>query len=354
VVWLLLAVEVFKLTHPSRPNFAAPPQVPRCNTAEHAALNLRRPSVPTPPACLLTASSLKSPQPSTVLRSMVSPLALMAICTLPTCLGFWKTEYGVSYAYGAAMALSGLLLLRVPLHMLAAAHAACFVLYGVRLNLFLLYRELCLERFRKFRGKIESNSKEKGGRLKRLPFVLGCSFLYFGMAAPGVLVASASKAGADLAGSTLAARLFQCCLAAMYMGWALAACGDAYKSAVKAMKGESAIVVGGPFYFLRHPNYTGEQLLWAANFISGLAAIAVVGSRAAWTSAAGWFFASALCVVGIFFVLMQATASLESKQQEAYRDDPVYQQWKARSWKGLALAQRSSPPASDLAENNGS
>merc|ERR1712079_586522 len=144
----------------------------------------------------------------------------------------------------------------------------------------------CLEKFRKFREKIESNSKEKGGRLKRLPFILGCSFLYFGMAAPSVLVASAGGAGADLAGSTLAARLFQCCLAAMYTGWALAACGDGYKSVVKAMRGDSAVVTGGPFYFLRHPNYTGEQLLWAANYVSGFAATAAIGSRAAWTSAA--------------------------------------------------------------------
>jgi len=336
VIWLLLALEVGKLAHPSRLDFSSPPQLTNCKRTKLIASNLRLPYVQIGPVCPSTASLLKVPERSTALHSIASPLALVAACTLPTCLGFWKTEYGVSYAYGGAMALSGLMQLGAPLHLLAYAHAACLVLYGVRLNLFLLYRELRLEKFRKFREKIESRSKEKGSRLKRTPFVLGCSFLYFGMIAPSVLVANASSTGADLAGNTFAARLFQCCLAAMYTGWALAASGDAYKSSIKARRGGSAIATAGPFYFLRHPNYTGEQLLWAANFVSGLAATAAVGSRTAWTSAAGWLVASALGVLGIFFVLMQATAGLEAKQQQAYGDDPVYEQWKARSWKGFA------------------
>ena len=38
---------------------------------------------------------------------------------------------------------------------MAALHAACLCAYGLRLGLFLLYRELCIKRFREFRDKIE-------------------------------------------------------------------------------------------------------------------------------------------------------------------------------------------------------
>jgi hypothetical protein len=46
---------------------------------------------------------------------MAAPLPAIglcaAACTIPTMLGFYRSEYGVSYAYGTAMALSGLLML---------------------------------------------------------------------------------------------------------------------------------------------------------------------------------------------------------------------------------------------------
>jgi hypothetical protein len=37
----------------------------------------------------------------------------------------------------------------------AALHAACLCAYGLRLGLFLLYRETSIPRFREFREKIE-------------------------------------------------------------------------------------------------------------------------------------------------------------------------------------------------------
>lgn len=174
------------------------------------------------------------------------------------------------------------------------------------------------------------------------------------MVSPSVLVIGASSAGANLSGASLAAKVFRYCLLAMYAGLALDAVGDTYKSASKAFRGEAALVTGGPFYFLRHPNYTGEQLLWTANFISGIAAVAAVGTRHAWISVGGWLMASALGLSGIMFVLMQATGGLEAKQKEAYSADPVYQKWVAHSWKGLALARKATAPASPAIEEQGS
>ena len=86
--------------------------------------------------------------------ALPSTAALATASTIPTLLGFWKSEYGVSYAYGFAMAAAGAMHLSNP-SPLAVAHAAVLLAYGSRLNLFLLYRELAIPRFREFREKIE-------------------------------------------------------------------------------------------------------------------------------------------------------------------------------------------------------
>lgn len=179
---------------------------------------------------------------------------LAGACTLPTLLGFWRTEYGVSYAYGGAMAACGMLALpAATASPLARAHALALVVYGVRLNGFLLYRELAIPRFQKFRDKIEARSKAKGGRLKRAPFVLGCSFLYYCMAAPLLLTASAPTTG------TVAKTLLSVEVALMYLGLGVAAVGDLQKTLVKRVRGQDTLVTGGLFRWLRHPNYTGKN-----------------------------------------------------------------------------------------------
>ena len=119
---------------------------------------------------------------------------ILLACILPTTLGFYKSEYGVSYGYGTAMAASSYLILSsisqsagLPLTSpfvstnpaviltalsttinnlrtllptsLPAFHAFATFFYGSRLNLFLLYRELCLPRFRAMRERIEERAK---------------------------------------------------------------------------------------------------------------------------------------------------------------------------------------------------
>ncbi|KAK3282745.1 hypothetical protein CYMTET_9526 [Cymbomonas tetramitiformis] len=152
-----------------------------------------------------------------------------ALCVLPTCLGFWKSEYGVSYAYGVSLALvaSHALFIGEPLtSTVAVAHATLLLCYGVRLCLFLLYRELTIPYFREFKEKIEERAKARGSRLSRTPFVLGCSFLYAGLAAPMILTASADP-------SPITCYL----LGVAFVGWALAAVGDAQKTIFKARLG---------------------------------------------------------------------------------------------------------------------
>lgn len=260
---------------------------------------------------------------------------LAAACTAPTLLGFWKTEYGVSYAYGAAMAACGALTLpaAATCGTLARAHALVLVLYGVRLNSFLLFREATIPRFRKFREKIEERTKQSGSRLKRAPFVLGCSLLYYCMGAPLMVTAAAPAAG--VARTALAIEV-----GLMYAGFAVAAIGDLQKTLVKAKEGEDALVRTGLFRWLRHPNYTGELLLWGTSAAAALTlAPTAVAAGVPMRAVGGWLIAAVTGYAGIAFVLVGAATGLEKRQREKYgaavgAESGAYEDWVARSWAG--------------------
>jgi hypothetical protein len=129
--------------------------------------------------------------------------------------------------FSASYFLDSLLCPGTCLRKIAMLHAGCLCLYGLRLGLFLLYRETAIPRFRAFRETIEvpetlnpkhccccrsastgarfapgatvnphpmtpkfglpsvqKRAQERGSRLSRTPFILGCSVLYIGIAAP--------------------------------------------------------------------------------------------------------------------------------------------------------------------------
>ncbi|CAJ1442922.1 unnamed protein product, partial [Effrenium voratum] len=94
--------------------------------------------------------SLTPQAPPRLCRKALGP-ELAASCLAPSLLGLWRSEYGVSYGYGTAVAASGYLLLKslaaVPkLQPLCKLQVLCLVLYGLRLNVFLLWREICIPR----------------------------------------------------------------------------------------------------------------------------------------------------------------------------------------------------------------
>ena len=133
---------------------------------------LRRKAVAAPAKRTLGRFFRNAPVVSPVAVAAAPPLlpAIGAACALPTCLGFWKREYGVSYArrgragssrlqdgvaagadwqrhsslrrrYGLAISASAALALKEASTEVARAHALVHVAYGARLCLFLLWRE---------------------------------------------------------------------------------------------------------------------------------------------------------------------------------------------------------------------
>jgi len=276
----------------------------------------------------LPPSSVSAPRVAISTYLQATPAVLPSLlkvalsCLLPTSLGFIKNEYGVSYGYGTSVALLAYSVLTqltpgtVPYY-----HALALFFYGTRLDLFLLYREVFIPKFRAFRETVEARAPPN--RLSRTPFIVSCSILYACLGAPLFVTSTCTTFSEVTAGL----------VACTWVGFVLAALGDLQKSVVKANKGEDTLVTGGVFQFLRHPNFTGETFGWTCSFLAALS----VGN---WESNSALLLASALGWAGIVFVLAMASTNLEEKQEENYGDSLEYNQWVDRSWAGITLEKK--------------
>ncbi|KAL7466566.1 hypothetical protein ACHAXS_006870 [Conticribra weissflogii] len=368
-------------------------------------------------AATATATSTASSPAALALPSLTT---LFLTCLLPTLSGFYKSEYGVSYGYGTAMAASsylilssvansaGLPLLPCPIRLtefssyhptaifsslsttatalfsslpsacqnlksllpssLPAIHAFALLFYGVRLDLFLLYREIFLPRFRAMRERIEDRAKKQGARWKRTPFLVSCAVLYFCMVCP-LLVTSDLCRGLGMGTSTTAAasgmtasleNMLRASIFTSLLGFLLGAVGDINKSIGKAFQGEDQLITWGIFRFFRHPNYTGEVIGWVSSCLSAFLAVAwhasgtcggVKEALAIWKGKAPYLMLSVLGAMGISFVLGTATAGLEFRQREKYGGMKEYQEWVKKSWVGFEMGQRKEVVAVVESEN---
>jgi len=262
----------------------------------------------------------------------VLPGPLAAAAVVPTLLGLWRTGYAVSYGYGGAMLASGLVQLSASLRGASSAmlplqlHAALYVFYGVRLCGFLFYRQQTSPV-----GGMKRRDATLAERLKRLPLLLGCSALYYCMAAPAMKILALDNPAATIPNALA--------LAVGVFGFGLAAVGDWYKSKIKARDGADTLVTTGPFRYFRHPNYTGEMIGWTSVCI--LVPALSLGSGTLCGVGVGvgvvpWIASSILGWAGIVFAVLgvDATAGLEKKQREKYGGTPEYEAWVKTSWSG--------------------
>lgn len=261
--------------------------------------------------------------------------AIAISCLVPTSLGYIRYEYGVSYGYGSSVAILAALILRqLSYGSTAYWHAWALIFYGIRLNLFLLYRELYIPRFRKFREQIEERRTGtvtmKGDddtriqtRLRsRTPFVIGCATLYACLVAPLIITSQEATSSNVFLVNTF--------IGLTWVGFVVAALGDLQKSFVKATLGEDVLVKGTLFSRLRHPNYTGEALAWTSSFLASIT-VAIMNRQQSFilpvvAATFGW--------MGIIGVLVMAATGLEKRQFEKYKDTVEYQQWIKGSWAG--------------------
>eukprot|EP00531_Pseudo-nitzschia_arenysensis_P015248 CAMPEP_0116156416 /NCGR_PEP_ID=MMETSP0329-20121206/22821_1 /TAXON_ID=697910 /ORGANISM="Pseudo-nitzschia arenysensis, Strain B593" /LENGTH=359 /DNA_ID=CAMNT_0003653499 /DNA_START=61 /DNA_END=1140 /DNA_ORIENTATION=+ len=264
----------------------------------------------------------------------VSPEVLA--CFLAPAMGFLKTEWTVSYGYGFATAFSSLaLLLRQQNSALTTLHAASMVFYGLRLNAFLYLRTRLSSGYREIAKNIDEKSNEKyPTAISRLPFILSCGLLFYGLYLPVSLTSKITSDNMSAVGISVLKGL----IGLQWLGFVSGAVGDLTKSYVKGSEKDGKfLVTSGIFSILRHPNYSGEILSWTSNLLCCALSTAYLLRNQFSFSLLGSLGLATMGCGGMVAVLLGATTKLEAKQEKNHGETEKYKKWIKRSWSGWTL-----------------
>lgn len=246
---------------------------------------------------------------------------LWIVCAVLSCVGFYKYVYFLSIGYGFAVAGGGIaVLVMYLLHptatplWIAAAQAALFLAYGIRLSGFLLVREFKNASFRK--TDVAKDTLAKNDEKKMPVFVLvsiwiSVAVLYTAQVSP--MLFRCSNGAADrvvpLAGFVISV-----------LGLVLESAADKQKSAQKKARPEM-VAMQGLYKIVRCPNYLGEIIFWTGVFVSGITAYASLGQ---WITAI-------LAYICIVFIMFNGAQRLEKRQMARYGDNQEYNSYADRT-----------------------
>ena len=238
---------------------------------------------------------------------------LLAVALLISALGFYRVVYFISTGYGfsiAAMAIFSAIWFRHGLDLWLALQLFALALYGLRLGIFLVLREL-QPSFQGEIGELHERSSDMGFLYRALIW-LGVSLMYLLMFSPALFNLSQGASGR----SPLALGSLLLGLVLMFAGLGIEALADRQKSAFKASNPRRFCDVG-LFRWARCPNYSGEMLFWVGQWLAGIMAYSH------WSH---WLMSLA-GLLSIELVMIGSTRRLEFKQDQRYGADPDYQKY---------------------------
>lgn len=231
---------------------------------------------------------------------------LLVVAAALCAIGFYKFVYFMSVGYGLAVggigiAIGVIALTRGDITLVMGVLCALLLVYGLRLGLFLLIREMKSAAYRK-----TLNSQTD----KPMPFPVKFVMWLF-MAVLYVLETSAIwyREATAPDGPQLTAWIGA---AIMLAGILLEAIADKQKSAAKKIDPNKPVMTG-LYKISRCPNYFGEITFWTGVFVSG------------WSILQGWQWVIAIlgyiCILGI---MISGAQRLEKRQNKNYGQLPEY------------------------------
>jgi steroid 5-alpha reductase family enzyme len=249
-----------------------------------------------------------------VLPSTLSvTLLLFGLTLLVVAPGFHRLVYFVSIGYAFAITVMGLatiFIFRQNIHFLSLLQNLLLLVWGLRLGIFLLQREI--------RPSFQEQARETADQYgstslpRKIAIWLGVSVLYVAMFLPGLASAGSQPPGVSIGlVITRALGLFL-----MVGGLVIEALADWQKSAFKARFPKVYCTVG-LYGWVRCPNYLGEILFWLGNWVMGLFFYHTV---LVW-------IASLVGLVCIILIMFGSTRRLERAQDRRYGDLPAYQNY---------------------------
>ena len=234
---------------------------------------------------------------------------LLAVAAVICALGFIRFVWFMSVGYGLSVAGLGLAILVIGLirgDMTWALGLQCVlaVVYGCRLGLFLLIREMKSAAYRK---TLAAQTDKPVPLPVKIVMWLFMAVLYVCQVSP-LWYREATAPQAGIALSVVGAVIMLC-------GIVIEAVADRQKSAAKAVDPKKPAMTG-LYKFSRCPNYFGEVVFWTGIFVSGLNVLT------------GWQWV--IAVIGyicIVFIMVSGVKRLEKRQNKNYADLPEYREY---------------------------
>lgn len=235
------------------------------------------------------------------------------ISFLVSALGFIYFVYffSIGYAFSiAGMALATMIMFWGNMGIWMKAFCVLLVIYGLRLGIYLLVRELKSSSYKKIlRPETDANAGKRTLGFKVVLWILVAT-LFIGQFAP-VFFRIQNGSAPD----TCVVVGFFIALAGVILEiWA-----DVQKSKLKR-KDPREFCRTGIYRIVRCPNYLGEILLWTGVFLSGVTAL-----NSVWQ----WIFAIWGYIL-ILWVMFSGARRLELRQNKNYGDRPEYQEYIAK------------------------
>lgn len=231
---------------------------------------------------------------------------ILAVCALMCVIGFYKFVYFLSVGYGFAVTGAGIaMLILFGKHLSIWTIVMCllFVIYGIRLGGFLLFRELKSASYRKTLSHATKTEKPMPFFVKAAIWI--CVSIMYVMQVSPVFYRAFNGDTANLS-----AVFGVIIMAAAIVIESLA---DKQKSAAKKIN-PNRFCDTGLYRIVRCPNYFGEVLFWTGVLISGIGAV----------QGLQWVIA----IIGyilIVYVMLSGAKRLEVRQNKNYGKDAEYQ-----------------------------
>ena len=237
-------------------------------------------------------------------------IKIFLLCCLVSAIGFIKLLYFISYGYGNSISVVGLYLLlsQKDLTIEEIIIGILYIIYGIRLSLFLFIRN----RNEKFIEKMKDrNELKKEPKLSyKIIIWLSVALLYACQTSPLAFRIISNKKEKE------SIILLYIGIIISILGLFIEIVADNQKSSAKNINPKRFVDIG-LYKYIRCPNYLGEIIFWTGNLIT---CINVYN---------GFFqlFIIILGYIGIVFVMFRGARRIEIHQNKNYGNDKQYKEY---------------------------
>lgn len=242
-------------------------------------------------------------------------LIVLGVCALMCAVGFFKFLYFISLGYGLAIFGGSIAIfvislvnnLSSDLLWLNIIQMVCYIIYGLRLSIFLLIREIKSAAYIKSLKEDERTMKRRNFLLSLIIWIT-CSILYLAQVSPFLFRVENSSGDIILPIIGISISI---------LGLIIESVADYQKSAQKKIN-PNVVATKGLYKIVRCPNYLGEIIFWTGSFISGISS---------YSNHIEYWLISIFGYISIVYIMFNSTKRLEKKQNERYAQDETYQKY---------------------------